>query len=81
VYNPSYLGCGDWKDGGWRSAWEKSLQDPILINGWEQWYACHLQLQKAGPGIKQDPVSKITSVKGAGGIAQVVDHLPSKHRL
>jgi hypothetical protein len=33
-----------------------------------------------GPGIKQKPISKITKAKRTGGVAQVVEHLPSKHR-
>jgi hypothetical protein len=33
---------------------------------------------KAGPGQKQDPIWKITKVKRARGVAQVVEYLPSK---
>jgi hypothetical protein len=33
---------------------------------------------QADPGIKQDPISKITNI-WAGGIVQVVEHQPSKH--
>jgi hypothetical protein len=38
---------------------------------------------KTSPGKKQDPISKIPNIhkkkkKKAGGMAQVVDHLPSK---
>jgi hypothetical protein len=33
---------------------------------------------QAGLGIKWDPISKITNTKRAGGVAQVVEHLPSK---
>jgi hypothetical protein len=29
-------------------------------------------------GKKQDPISKITRAKKAGGVAQAVEHLPSK---
>jgi hypothetical protein len=32
------------------------------------------------PGQKQDPISKITRVKRAGGVVQVVEYLPSKHK-
>jgi hypothetical protein len=35
---------------------------------------------QTSPGIKQDPISKITSAKRAGGMAQVVEHLSSKHK-
>jgi hypothetical protein len=28
-----------------------------------------------GLGIKQDPISKITNTKRAGGVAQVIEHL------
>jgi hypothetical protein len=28
--------------------------------------------------VKQDPISKINNAKRAGGVAQTVDHLPSK---
>jgi hypothetical protein len=31
-------------------------------------------------GIKGDPISKITNAKRAGGVAQRVEHLPSKHK-
>jgi hypothetical protein len=31
-------------------------------------------------GIKPDPTSKTTSTKRAGRVAQVVGHLPSKHK-
>jgi hypothetical protein len=34
---------------------------------------------QVGPSIKQDLISKITSAKMAGGMAQVVGHLLSKH--
>jgi hypothetical protein len=34
---------------------------------------------QASPGIKQDPISKITTGKRAGSVIQVVEHLPSKH--
>jgi hypothetical protein len=27
-----------------------------------------------------DPISKITTAKSAGGMAQVIEHLPSKHK-
>jgi hypothetical protein len=29
---------------------------------------------------KQDPISKITKAKRAGGMAQAVEHLPIKHK-
>jgi hypothetical protein len=34
---------------------------------------------QACPGIKQDPISKITKVKRAGGTANMVKYLPNKH--
>jgi hypothetical protein len=39
TYNPSQSGCGDWEDCGSRTAWTKSLQDPISTNGWVQFYS------------------------------------------
>jgi hypothetical protein len=33
---------------------------------------------KASPGKKQDPISKIPNTKQTGGVAQVVECLPSK---
>jgi hypothetical protein len=33
-----------------------------------------------GLGKKQDPISKITKAKGAGGMAQAVECLPYKHK-
>jgi hypothetical protein len=35
---------------------------------------------QAGLGKKRDPISKITRVKKAGGMAQVVEHQPSKYK-
>jgi hypothetical protein len=32
----------------------------------------------ASPGKKQDPISEITKAKKAGGVAQVLELLPSK---
>jgi hypothetical protein len=32
-----------------------------------------------GPGIKQDPILKITNAKRGGGTVKVVERLPSKH--
>jgi hypothetical protein len=34
---------------------------------------------QAGPCIKQDPIWKIINTKKAGGVAQVVQHLPSEY--
>jgi hypothetical protein len=36
---------------------------------------------QAGPGIKQDPISKITNTKRTGGMVQVVKHLPIKCKV
>jgi hypothetical protein len=35
---------------------------------------------QAGPGIKQDPISKITNTKKAGNMVQKVEYLPNKHQ-
>jgi hypothetical protein len=35
---------------------------------------------QAGLGIKQDPISKIINAERAGGVIQVVELLPSKHK-
>jgi hypothetical protein len=35
---------------------------------------------QAGPGIKQDPISKITNTKRAGVVTQVGECLPSNHK-
>jgi hypothetical protein len=36
---------------------------------------------QAGLDQKQDPISKITRAKRAGGGAQAAKHLPSKHKV
>jgi hypothetical protein len=35
---------------------------------------------QASPGIKRNLISKITNTKRVEGMAQVVEHLPSKHK-
>jgi hypothetical protein len=30
--------------------------------------------------LGQDPITKVTRVKRAGGVAQAVEHFPSKHK-
>jgi hypothetical protein len=35
---------------------------------------------QASLGKKQDPISKITRAKSAGGVVQAVEGLPSKHK-
>jgi hypothetical protein len=35
---------------------------------------------QADLGKKQEPIFKITRVKGAGSMTQLVKHLPSKHK-
>jgi hypothetical protein len=35
---------------------------------------------QANPGIKRDPISKTINANRAGGVTQVVEHLPSKHK-
>jgi hypothetical protein len=81
VCNSNYLGGGDWEDHGSRLAWGKSLQEPISQSN--VWYGdIHapviLAMQgstnrrimvQSGPGIKRDPISKITNTKRAGGTA------------
>jgi hypothetical protein len=54
---------------------QKCPQDPISTNDWVWWYASTIQAStdkrimiKVGPGIKQDPISKIVRAKRAGGI-------------
>jgi hypothetical protein len=32
------------------------------------------------PGQKLDPISKITRKKRAGGMVQIVEHMPNKHK-
>jgi dihydroxyacid dehydratase/phosphogluconate dehydratase len=36
---------------------------------------------QAGLGKKLDPMSKITRVKRAGGVTQVIEYLPSKNKI
>jgi hypothetical protein len=42
------------------------------------WYAWELESRPEVQGKKQDPTSKITIAEKAGGMAEVVEHLPSK---
>jgi hypothetical protein len=61
----------------------------MSTTGWVWWYICHPSYQRSinrriavqgDPGIKQDPISKITNTKMTGGMVglQVVGSLPSK---
>jgi hypothetical protein len=72
---------------------EVSLSKKFARPHLNQWLSCggmHLSLsytgkhkQDHGPGlpdIKWDPVSKITKAKTAGSMAQLIDHLPNKHK-
>jgi hypothetical protein len=88
-YNPSYSGGGDREDCGLKPIWAKSLSH---LNQWLDTVAltCHPGNREntnrriavlAGSSIKQDAISKITSTKRAGGITQVVEHLPSKAKF
>jgi hypothetical protein len=51
-------------------------------------HGCHLSytgndkkiVVQTGQGIKQDFVSKLINAKSAGGVAQVLGHLPGKHK-
>jgi hypothetical protein len=36
---------------------------------------------QASLDIKRDPISKITNIKRVGGMAQVVECLPNKHKF
>jgi hypothetical protein len=36
---------------------------------------------RIGLGKKQDPISKISRAKNAGGVTQAVEHLPSKCKV
>jgi hypothetical protein len=91
AYNPSYLGGRDLEDLHSRSA-RQSSKDPISTNAWVQ--GCVLVIPaiilgitdrkitvQACPGIKQDPISKITNRRRAGGMAQEGEHLPSKFEI
>jgi hypothetical protein len=71
-----------------RPAWTKSLQDST--NGWVWWCVFVIPaiwgstkrriVIQVNLGIKQDPISKITNVKRTDEVAQVVEHLPRKHK-
>jgi hypothetical protein len=41
-------------------------------------WEAQIRVVQASLGIMQDPISKITIAKRAGGMAQVLKHLPSK---
>jgi hypothetical protein len=87
VYNPSNTGNSNLGEASLRAAWAKSSQDPISTNDWAQWpMPVILAMQgstsrkneiQVGLGLKQDAISKITKAK-SWGVAQVVEHLPSK---
>jgi hypothetical protein len=87
--NLSYLGCGDWKDHGSRPAWTKKICktpfQPMIgysstcLSSW----ATHQEAQIGGLWnrmLKCGSNAKITSIKSAGGMAQVVEYLPTKHQ-
>jgi hypothetical protein len=58
---------------------------PISINGWARWHAPAISTMQGStnrrfsfqvsPGIKQDPVSKISNAKRTGRKAKVVEYL------
>jgi hypothetical protein len=63
----------------WQKVWETLSQQKklgVMV------HACHpsyCRKCKFCPGKKQDPISKIANAKRLRGVAQVVEHLPSKH--
>jgi hypothetical protein len=78
--NLSYWGGRDQKNHGSRPAWANSPQDtsqPILsmVVCLSSQLCGEAQIEDQGPGIKWDPISKITKAKRAGGVAQVVECL------
>jgi hypothetical protein len=85
--NPSHLRSGDLEDCSAKPAQGKSQWDPISTSGWLQayypsylWGSTNRRItDQTCPGVKQDPISKISSTKRAGEVTQVVEHLPSKH--
>jgi hypothetical protein len=86
--NPSYLGAWEWEDCSSRPAWPKSFQDSMWIGkGWVEWHVPVIPasqkpknriLVQASLDKKQSIISKIASAKRGGGMAQAVEHLPSK---
>jgi hypothetical protein len=76
--NPSYSGGRNQENHTLRPAWVKNFWDPISTNKSGMWWhpPVILALQgsingritvQASPGIKWDPISKITNAKRAGG--------------
>jgi hypothetical protein len=86
--NPNYSGGGEWEDWDSRPAGAKSSPDPISTNGWA-WCIClssqlHRETHTGGSQSrthrqKVSSTSKITSAERAGGMAQVVTDMASKH--
>jgi hypothetical protein len=82
----SYLGGQDWKDHSSRTARGGSLRGPISTY-WLAWWCASVTpgyvegWDQEDCGKKWDPISKITSTKRAGRVAQVVEHLPTKSRF
>jgi hypothetical protein len=82
----------NWEDCGLRPGRAKSPQNPIsTVKTWA-WWCIALIPATAGSinrriavhaslGKKQDSISKITIAKRAGGVVQVVQHLPRKSKL
>jgi hypothetical protein len=76
VCNPSYQGSRDEEDHSLKTTRAKRTQDPISTHGWTQSRIAIISIMQesinrriavqAGPGIKLDPISKITIAKRAG---------------
>jgi hypothetical protein len=54
-----------------RARWHTS----VILDIWES--TNRKTVVQAGPGMKQDPISKITNTERTGGVAKVVECLPS----
>jgi hypothetical protein len=78
---------GDQEDSS-RAAGEKCSQDLISTNSW-MWCvcACHpsylggINRSRPAPAKPQDRIKQITKAKRVGGVAQVLQHLPSKPKF
>jgi hypothetical protein len=72
---------GDQEDCSWEASPGRKLARPHL-NKWTPVilaiYQNKMILVQAVPGIKQDPISKITNANIDGGVSQVVEHLLSQ---
>jgi hypothetical protein len=81
--NPGYWGGGDQENHGLRTAWAKNIcKIPSqTMNGHRlQPLSGHSTMVQAYLSIKGDLISKITDVKRAERVANVVEHLPNKQK-